>query len=89
MHNLAEVVVVLEQCQMPGQLLAEVQPNLFNQINMHEITEIPADIVQLETDHYTGEVVAEVVPELPANQLKDTLPAVKVATEWLATLAEH
>jgi hypothetical protein len=80
MHNPAEVAVVLEQCQTPGQLLAVLQLNLFNLIYTHETTEIPEVIVRLETARYT--VVAEVV-EVPAhlaNHLKDTHLAAEAVT---------
>jgi hypothetical protein len=80
MHNPAEVAVVLEQCQTPGQLLAVLQLNLFNLIYTHETTEIPEVIVRLETARCT--VVVEVVAVLahPANQLKAMLLAVEAVT---------
>jgi hypothetical protein len=81
MHNPAEVAVVLEQCQTPGQLLAVLQLNLFNLIYTHETTEIPEVIVRLETARYTVVVQVAVVQELLVNRLKDMLPAVKAVTE--------
>jgi hypothetical protein len=56
---------------------------------MQETTEIPVAGVLQVTAHYTVVEQAVAVLGLPESQLKAMPQAAKVATEWLATLAEH